>query len=99
MSFGLVSFWPWIRDLWSKEAKDVEKDLKGDNNRWDADELWSRHSLRVARGCFVGLWFILFMKMFGQDYPSYIWMSLFAGLFGASGFAAWFQRNGEKKGA
>lgn len=87
--FLIIVCWPWIQDLWSKESKRIEQDMKGANGRWDWREIWERHSLRSAKGFYFALMFMLLKTTEGHEYPFWLW-ALFAMGVGGSGALAAF---------
>ena len=36
---GIITL-PFLRELWSKEQREMIKGMKGDNQRWDWSEIW-----------------------------------------------------------
>lgn len=96
--FAITAFWPWIRDLWSAEARNIEEDLKGPDGKWSPHELRARDSMRVGRVFVVFLCtMMVFTLLFHRDFPEYLWAMFFFGTMGSSGVSAYLMRMGWKK--
>ena len=92
-----IVFWPWIRDFWNPHAMTIDKDLKGDDNKWQANELRVRDSMRIGR-LFTVLFIYLLVttSLFTKNYEWYIWMMCFCGTLGFSGISAYLMKLGFK---
>lgn len=80
---------PFIKEMWSKEYRQMLDDMKGDNSRWDWSEIWEYNSLRFAKGFFSSIIFMILMKtLFGIEYSWELYLLVFIGTLGSNGLGA-----------
>lgn len=86
--FGLIVY-PFISDSWSKIGKQITHDMKGENNKWDWNEIWERYSLRSAKVFLICIVFMILMKtLYNTDYSWELYLLVFAGTLGSNGVGA-----------
>lgn len=83
--FSIVIVYPAVRDWFNQ--REIDNDLKGENKKWDSNELWDRSALRFASGFFYAIILMVLMVTLFPDvkYPLELYLLLFAGTLGSNG--------------
>ncbi|MGC3945373.1 MAG: hypothetical protein QM762_12805 [Chryseolinea sp.] len=96
--FLIVIAIPRIHDAWSEEAREMRRDMKGSNGKWDWKEIWEAHSLSTAKGSWLALMFMLVLTSMGQEFAVGIWLLFAGGVAGSTSYAAYLINLKEKHG-
>jgi hypothetical protein len=88
MFIGIITL-PFMRELWSKEQREMIKGMKGSDGQWQWSEIWEYNSLRFAKGFFATIIFMVLMKtLFTIEYPWELYVLTFLGTLGSNGIGA-----------
>lgn len=94
--FIVIIALPWLQDLFSKEARQMKKDMMGADGKWNWREIWEHHSLRCAKGSYFALMFMLVMTSLGQEFSVWLWLLFAGGVAGSTSYAAYLINIKEK---
>lgn len=87
--FLVVVTLPFVREMWSREYRQMLNDMKGENSRWEWSEIWEYNSLRFAKGFFSAIIFMILMKtLFDIEYSWELYVLVFLGTLGSNGLGA-----------
>jgi len=86
--FSLIAY-PYVKEVWSKEYRKMIDDMKGENGKWDWNEIWEHNSLRSARGFNIAIMFMILMQTISDaSYPWELYVLVFTGTMGSNGVGA-----------